>query len=46
MIVLTGLSDSPMIDRAQALNVHTVLATASAAPRDPIFSLTHRPSNS
>src|SRR5437879_3988115 len=32
VVVLTGLADSPMIDRARALKVNSILIKAKAAP--------------
>src|SRR5215207_2796041 len=34
VVVLTGLGDSPMIDRAQALKVNSVLVKGKATPED------------
>jgi CheY-like chemotaxis protein len=34
VVVLTGLGDSPMIDRAQALKVNTTLVKGKATPAD------------
>lgn len=34
VVVLTGISESPMIDRVQSLKVNTVLVKATASPED------------
>jgi len=34
VVVLTGLTDSPMIDRAKALNVNSILIKGKATPED------------
>jgi len=34
VVVLTGLGDSPMVDRARALNVNSVLVKGKATPDD------------
>jgi len=34
VVVLTGLSDSPMIDRARALHVNSILVKGKATPDD------------
>jgi two-component system response regulator CpxR len=34
VVVLTGLGDSPMIDRARALRVNSILVKAKATPED------------
>ena len=34
VVVLTGLSDSPMIDRARALKVNAILVKGRASPQD------------
>lgn len=34
VVVLTGLGDSPMIDRARALKVNSILVKAKATPED------------
>lgn len=39
VVVLTGLSDSPMIDRAQALKVNSVLAKGKASFDDILHAL-------
>jgi chemosensory pili system protein ChpA (sensor histidine kinase/response regulator) len=36
VVVLTALSDSPMVERIQALKVNTVLAKGKATPEDII----------
>src|SRR5206468_5733103 len=38
-VVLTGLGDSPMVDRARALKVNTVLAKGKATPDDIVRAL-------
>src|SRR6188474_2428030 len=48
VVILTGLSDSPMIDRAQTLKVNSVLAKGKASPeaivRELEAALIHLPS--
>src|SRR6185369_15117266 len=39
VVVLTGLADSPMIDRVQSLKVNTVLVKAKAGPEDVLHAL-------
>ena len=39
VVVLTGLADSPMIDRVQSLKVNSVLAKAKATPADILKAL-------
>ena len=39
VVVLTGLSDSPMIDRARALNVNSILVKGKASPEDVLKDL-------
>ena len=39
VVIYTGLSDSPMIDRAQALRVNSVLAKGTAPPAEIIRAL-------
>ena len=39
VVVVTGLSDSPMIDRVQALKVNAVLAKGKASPDQIIHAL-------
>jgi len=34
VVVLTGLTDSPMIDRARALSVNSILVKGKASPED------------
>jgi CheY-like chemotaxis protein len=39
VVVLTGLSDSPMIDRARALSVNSILVKGKASPEDVLKDL-------
>lgn len=39
VVILTGLSDSPMIDRARALKVNSILAKGKASPDDIMKAL-------
>jgi CheY-like chemotaxis protein len=39
VVVLTGLGDSPMIDRARALRVNSILVEAKASPEDVLEAL-------
>jgi len=39
VVVLTGLADSPMIDRVQALKVNSVLVKTKASPDDILKAL-------
>jgi CheY-like chemotaxis protein len=39
VVVLTGLGDSPMIDRARALKVNTILVKGKATPDDMLKSI-------
>jgi len=40
VVVLTGLGDSPMIDRARALNVNSILVKGKATPDEILKALT------
>jgi len=39
VVIYTGLGDSPMIDRARALKVNSILAKGKAAPEDIIKAI-------
>ena len=39
VVVLTGLGDSPMIDRARALRVNSILVKGKASPDDILKAL-------
>jgi CheY-like chemotaxis protein len=39
VVVLTGLSDSPMIERARALKVNTILVKGKASPEEILKAL-------
>jgi CheY-like chemotaxis protein len=39
VVVLTGLSDSPMVDRARALKVNSILAKSKVSPAEILQSL-------